>query len=1403
MQVSIEGGPMAQSHSFRAYTALIVVLSTFIMAFAFVFTMVAMPAPAAAEGTSDLVANGGYRPYTERYNSSTLGQQRLSVMHVYMNAGETAYFGTSVADAKLYNTSNGTNSDYLFSNSAMGTSYTDAQLTYVNTADVYIAQGEYANIADAIGAGMTPGKSGVALIDLDDSATNTTPGYIYDRAQEGGGVDRSGSGTGYKVTSSNTISSSTPGYVAGVKTNANTFTAPSTGVYTVVFFSQKHNGDNPVKCKVSDTTPFKNTQKGGTIASWDISVYDGDTLQTGRVFTSTLFINMGGNVLSGGVSQGSLYSDVYAVTDDGYRYKVDFNGMDSFGFVFFANNRGLLDTSNGAATSLYHGIRSDNNTLSDVASHGIALNNTPYDTSLDRTYNLFYETPSAAALSALGINDPSTSGSISDFIFTGNEGSSTGTNEGYVGEGGTFGFTVGSVSATSYEIDLNFGTGNTVVLSNTLVSGKNSIYWNGRDANGDIVPAGTYTTSNITVKLKGGEVHFPLLDVEQNPNGIIITRLNGSDSPDSTVYFNNSSSNTGDTTSPWTLAKNWEVGNETNATGGIDSSSGAMAFTNTHTANSAKDMKLLGDGDQSALDIWAYYTTPAPIGDSSFKLIDTSFTVTKAWGTTSTPVTGNPEVQMTLHDNTGATVATNVLGAGILNPVTYDTTAGASHTWTDLDPAKTYYVTEAALTGYTTANSGSTATVTGSVADGYAQTITNTYVPTTLKLTKVWDMNGATTITHPQSVIFSVYTNAKGTGDPIYTQTLSGTETDGSWTVTIENVDPTLTYYVFENDVPTGYSVSGTGKVGGSADDGFSKTITNSYNAGDYMSVGVIKLWTDGDAYADYQPVSIKIWLYKDGDLVSKNALDQDITNPVILNDANEWYYVWPALVDANTTADGYSIKETDVEGNPLSGYTTTVDELNFLNNFGYGGFENTYVPTTFTVTKKWDHGTDANIPTSAMVQLEQSTDGGTTWNGYDVARTLDADNNWTYEWTGLPSYGSDGTHISYRAVENTVDGYSTATGSVTGDAANGYTQDIVNTFKNTNITVNKTWDHGNQAQSDWPASVNVALKTNGDTYATCALNDDDDWAYTFANVPIYDNSGNEITYTVVEEPVGGYQTTYGDMEGSNADGWTVGITNTLDPTSFTVNKKWENGNNASVPTSVTVQLQRSIDDGTTWSDVDDPVVLQADATGTWKHVWTGLPKTQNGTQVLYKAVETPVDTYLTTYGEVGGSADAGYTQTITNSYGLTSITVDKVWDHGSQPSDQWPTTLTVYLYANDEPVDQTVLSEKNSWTHTFVENRYDASGSEIVYTIAEEQAKYYSSSGGELTAAGSNAYTATFTNTYTPPSTPSLIPLTGDSIRMLIIAVAIVLIAVVILIVVGVRRRRNDDEDHRGSHSR
>jgi hypothetical protein len=65
------------------------------------------------------------------------------------------------------------------------------------------------------------------------------------------------------------------------------------------------------------------------------------------------------------------------------------------------------------------------------------------------------------------------------------------------------------------------GNANDVVLQGPAVIGLNTITWNGTDANGVPLPAGT-TPYNSTLSFFVGDIHFPFLDPENNPGGLTI-----------------------------------------------------------------------------------------------------------------------------------------------------------------------------------------------------------------------------------------------------------------------------------------------------------------------------------------------------------------------------------------------------------------------------------------------------------------------------------------------------------------------------------------------------------------------------------------------------------------------------------------------------------------------------------------------------------------------------------------------------------------------------------------------------------------------------------------------------------------------------------------------------------------
>lgn len=72
------------------------------------------------------------------------------------------------------------------------------------------------------------------------------------------------------------------------------------------------------------------------VSAWDVTVADKDgKVQNGRAWSDVLALNAGNH-------QRSIYSNFYILTKDGFEYQFNSNGMQPYGFAFYANNRGFL-----------------------------------------------------------------------------------------------------------------------------------------------------------------------------------------------------------------------------------------------------------------------------------------------------------------------------------------------------------------------------------------------------------------------------------------------------------------------------------------------------------------------------------------------------------------------------------------------------------------------------------------------------------------------------------------------------------------------------------------------------------------------------------------------------------------------------------------------------------------------------------------------------------------------------------------------------------------------------------------------------------------------------------------------------------------------------------------------------
>lgn len=472
--------------------------------------------------------------------------------------------------------SNGGYRAYLLSSTNANQSY---PFPTPGTMKVYAKAGETINVGSSA-QGIFTGTINLRAPDGStySSGNSTTVGLIANRSQEvAGPLPNTGGYIPYKVTVQN----------------------GQEGVWEVDFISETDGTDIGINPPAISANANWIQPNGMYIAAFDVSVRDAaDTrFLTGRVFT---------NVFSGilGTFNVGFNAILNILTKDGYQYTLNNNGQAGNGFTFFVNNKGFR-TSTGAPSY---------KSIDDISSPNVQDPRAD-DTQSDITHKIFFNPPSAdlpasakTPQSTTWLLNTPVAPAISNVNFTGREGTPGrgGTNP----LGGKFNFTASGGGTYVILIDVNKnGSYNDPVdkkLTGAVTTGTNAVYWDGLDGLGNKVPADTngYKAS-VTVATTAGEVHFPFFDVERNVNGIILTRLNGLNSPDNVVYWNDS---------PITV-----VGTPPNP---VTNLSGIGSIINGHRWGTATgDPNNQDDfGNNKGIDTWAYINSEPVNSPVSFLL---------------------------------------------------------------------------------------------------------------------------------------------------------------------------------------------------------------------------------------------------------------------------------------------------------------------------------------------------------------------------------------------------------------------------------------------------------------------------------------------------------------------------------------------------------------------------------------------------------------------------------------------------------------------------------------------------------------------------------------------------------------------------------------------------------------
>ena len=580
-----------------------------------------------------------------------------------------------------------------------------------------------------------------------------------------------------------------------------------------------------------------------------------------------------------------------------------------------------------------------------------------------------------------------------------------------------------------------------------------------------------------------------------------------------------------------------------------------------------------------------------------------------------------------------------------------------------------YTVVEEPVNGYT------------STVNGYD--ITNTLETTDITVTKIWSDNNDQDGVRPESItvkVSGVYSDDK-TIDKTYTikpGETGVTAGDNTWQYTFKNL-PTkkatgqpINYAVAETGVipKTGmHATIDKGKMTitkenseGAADnenfeyivtvEGSTSTgyiITNSHTP-ETATLQLTKIWEDNNNQDGKRPDSITIGIKEGNDIIVYRTLSEGAA--YIEENGNKW--TWTVTTELPKYRNGalieYSIVETPIEGyqptivgsttyGTVPNYSTSDIDDNIL--AASVTVTNTHIPETISIsgTKVWyDENDRFGIrPNSITLQLYADDEQTAV-----ATSTATASNNWSYTFANLPRYKA-GQEIIYTVKEQAVLGYSSNADEglvVSTNEANR----IINTLDRISISVTKAWDESaakyEDQDSQRPESIDVKLMNGETVVARRTLDKESDWKYTFTNLPKYEKKADgtiaEITYTVVEEAVDGYEASYVMLLTTEGE---IRIINTLTENHITIEKKW-NGPVGANSVEVDVVFEGYVIE-----------TIELTAADNWKYEYTWYG-TMDG--LTFKEVNVPTN-YISSGGDVIEKVDGDdtYAVTITNTYDL------------------------------------------------------------------------------------------------------------------------------------------------------
>ena len=559
-------------------------------------------------------------------------------------------------------------------------------------------------------------------------------------------------------------------------------------------------------------------------------------------------------------------------------------------------------------------------------------------------------------------------------------------------------------------------------------------------------------------------------------------------------------------------------------------------------------------------------------------------------------------------------------------------------------------------------------------------------------------------------------------------------------TYTVDEVDTGSIFYTkigIEGDMLNGY------------------TVTNTFQVPDEkVEVSVTKVWEDNNNEAEKRPESITVKVIgSDGQEYTKQLSRAN----AVSGNINNWSETFTNLpkYDENGNEIQYTIDEENVNSEFYQ-KTEVNQETKTITNTFIVPDDKIEVP----VTKVWidNNNLAEKRPESITVKLTGSDGNEYTKTLSNLNAIFGNMNNWTDTFTDLPKYDALGNEIKYTLSEE-------ATGSIFYTEENTVINQengmIINTFEvpddTIEVPVMKVWNDSNNKAGKRPESVTVKLTGNGNTYeqtltsANVMSGNTNYWTYTFIDLPKYDALGDEIDYTLSEEPIGSIFYT---EENSVIDQETKTITNTFEVPSDTVEvsvtKIWEDSNNEAEkrPERITIKVTGN---GETYTQEINESNAEEGNVNHWTYTFTNLPKyDENGDEIEYTIDEENINSEF--YQKTNINQEE---RTITNTFQVPGDTVTvigrKEWIDNNDEAQKRPENVTLQIKNGERLVQSGIVNVGNNWTYEFHVPKYDENGDEITYTVDEVDigSIFYTKTGIE----GDMLSGYTVTNTFQVPN--------------------------------------------------